>query len=231
MFESSEIEGRVPRIGRLPAQVLVGRRRYVDAVFARSAERGAVPRTENIGRGGAVDIALGAVGYPQAQVVEPPGVAQEPFAVDAPCARDGPHRVELVFGVHAEEVRAVVAHRTENGVAVVVGVRPCEEVRHVAVFVEAFRILPETLVVQQVAVFGYVDRFGRHRFVVVSESLGVYGRVGYAAHLQTGHQVQFMLSAERARIFGLRFPVVLREVAVPVLDYAAFRQAHYLIHH
>ena len=58
MFERSEIESRVPRIGRLPAQVLVGRRRYVDAVFARPAERGAVPRAEDVGRGGAVDIAL-----------------------------------------------------------------------------------------------------------------------------------------------------------------------------
>lgn len=59
--------------------------------------------------------------------------------------------------------------------------------------------------------------------MVVAESLGVDGGVGRSAHLQTGHQVEFVLP-EDARILGLRLPGVLREIAVPVLDHAAFGQ-------
>ena len=53
--------------------------------------------------------------------------------------------------------------------------------------------------------------------------------VGRSAHLQTGHQVEFVLLGEGPRILGLRFPVVLRHIAVPVLDHAAFGHVAYAI--
>ena len=49
VFEGREIEGCIPRVGGLPAQVLVGRRGYENGIFEAASDVPGGPCSENVG--------------------------------------------------------------------------------------------------------------------------------------------------------------------------------------